>query len=140
MGKAFEAKEKIFSPAPTRFSGVAAFSEPETVAVRDFTLSLLPDIAAAYHSQGEEIYYSYNDSAPCGAENLAKQMAEISGYRACSPEGMASFSGFKDWVIEKLNIPSFTIEVGLGKNPLSLLQFDSIYEKNLPMLLFLLSR
>lgn len=138
-GKAFEAKEKIFSPAPSRYSGAFPFSEPETAAIKNFMLSFSPDIALAYHSQGEEIYYDYENSAPPCAEGLAKAMSEISGYKVCLPEGMASYSGFKDWVIEKFRIPAFTIEVGLGKNPLPLSQFDNILEKNLPVLLFLLN-
>ena len=139
-GKAFEAREKIFSPGPTRYSGAYAFSEPETVSIKNFMLNLSPDIAVAYHSQGEEIYYDYEGKACQEARVLAHFMAEISGYKACSPEGMASYSGFKDWIIEKFNIPAFTIEVGLGKNPLSLSQFDDILQKNFPMLLFLLNK
>lgn len=138
-GKALERGEKIFSPGPTRFSGAYPFSEPETNAIKNFVLELSPDIAVAYHSQGEEIYYDYEGLASSRAKKLAFSMSEISGYRACSPEGMASYSGFKDWIIEKFNIPAFTIEVGIGKNPLSLTQFDTIFQKNLPMLLFLLN-
>ena len=139
-GKALEAQEKIFSPGPTRFSGHFPFSEPETCAIKDFAIALSPDICVAYHSQGEEIYYDYNGLCSDYAKSLAFSMSEISGYKACSPEGMASFSGFKDWVIEKFSIPAYTIEVGLGQNPLPLNQFDSILQKNLPMLLFLLNK
>lgn len=136
--KACEAQQNIFSPAPTRYSGPYAFSEPESTALADFTKSLLPDIAVAYHSQGEEIYYDYDGLSTEESKKIACDMSEISGYKVCNPSGMASFSGYKDWVIEKLRIPAFTIEVGLGENPLPLSQFEDIFKKNLPMLLYLI--
>jgi len=137
-GKAHEVQEKIFSPGPTRFSGSHAFSEPESIALKDFTCSLFPDITVSYHSQGEEIYYDYEGLATESSKKMADDMSAISGYKVCSPMGMASYSGYKDWVIEKFRIPSFTLEVGLGENPLPLTDFDNILNKNLPMLLYLM--
>ena len=66
-------------------------------------------------------------------------MSDISGYTLDQTEGMASCSGYKDWVIGELYVPAFTIEVGLGENPLPLSQFDKIYKDNLPMLLYLMN-
>ncbi len=138
-GKLYEAREKIFSPGPTRFSGNAPLSEPESMALAQFTSELSPDVCIAYHSQGEEIYYDYNGCIPNDSEKLSNVMAELSGYSALKPEGMASFSGYKDWVIKEFEIPAFTIEVGKGENPLPLSQFDSIFDKNLPVLLYLMN-
>ena len=36
--------------------------------------------------------------------------------------------GFKDWTIEALGIPSFTFELGKGRNPLPLSDFESVYK------------
>ena len=42
--------------------------------------------------------------------------------------GLASHAGFKDWTIEALGIPSFTFELGKGRNPLPLSDFESVYK------------
>ena len=46
----------------------------------------------------------------------------------------SSFAGYKDWFIQTWRRPGFTIEAGIGKNPLPLFQFDEIYRNNLPIL------
>lgn len=137
-GKAFEAKKNIFCPCASQYSGSYPESEPETKALASFTKDLFPDITVSYHSQGEEIYYDFEGKIPPSSEHIAKNLAEISGYKACQPNGMASFSGYKDWVIDKFLIPSFTIEVGKGKNPLPLSDFNDIFDKNFPLLMYLL--
>lgn len=134
-GKKHEKKLGIFSPGKTRFSGMYPESEPETKAVADFTRKIMPDIAIAYHTQGEEIYYSYLDKTPKASEKIAQKMSALSGYALSSPKGIASFSGYKDWAIDALSIPAFTIEAGFGENPLPLYMFCDIYKTNKNMLL-----
>ena len=46
----------------------------------------------------------------------------------------SSFAGYKDWFIQNFNKPGFTIEAGLGENPLPLSQFNKIYKDNLGVL------
>ena len=47
----------------------------------------------------------------------------------------ASFAGYKDWFIQDYNRPGYTIEAGLGENPLPITQFDEIYKNNLGILI-----
>ena len=47
----------------------------------------------------------------------------------------SSFAGYKDWFIQDYNRPGFTIEAGLGENPLLISQFDEIYRDNLGILI-----
>jgi g-D-glutamyl-meso-diaminopimelate peptidase len=61
-------------------------------------------------------------------------MAQVSGYTLAEPAPESSFAGFKDWFIQNYRRPGYTVEVGQGVNPLPLSQFDSIYEKNLGIL------
>ena len=61
-------------------------------------------------------------------------MACASGYTPDETEGIASYRGFKDWFISEFNRPSFTVEVGLGKNPLPLSQFHKIYADIAPIM------
>jgi len=51
------------------------------------------------------------------------------------PTGIVSYAGYKDWFISKYVRPGFTIEVGKGKNPVALNQFDKIYKDNIEILL-----
>ena len=39
--------------------------------------------------------------------------------------------GYKDWFIQTYNSPGYTIEAGLGENPLPISQFDKIYKDNI---------
>ena len=132
--KAAEAEHGITGPGPTRFSGTCAESEPESRAVADFTRRIKPDIAAALHSQGEVIYYDFCGHVPSGGLELGERMAQASGYALEQPEGIASYGGYKDWFIDKFDRPGYTIEIGLGTNPLPAEDFDKVYASVLPLL------
>lgn len=135
--KKLEQASGIYSGAPTRFGGHYPESEPETRALCALTRLLAPKLrtAVALHTQGEEIYYDFSGNAPEGSEMLAECFSRVSGYKVSHPEGIASYGGFKDWVIKEFGIPAFTIECGSGKNPLPPDDFFKIYEKVLPILL-----
>ena len=66
---------------------------------------------------------------------MAQVLAGSCGYRVATPKGTASHGGFKDWFIEKLGRPGFTIEVGRGRNPLPVEELDPIYCRIIEMLL-----
>lgn len=129
-GKEIQLKEGIIAPAPTKYSGEYPESEPETKAVVGFTKKISPDVVIAYHSQGEEIFYKYQGKCAAGAEKLAKRMADVSGYNLILADGLTDCTGYKDWVIEKFDIPAYTIEIGKGKNPLPITQFEKIFTDN----------
>jgi g-D-glutamyl-meso-diaminopimelate peptidase len=82
------------------------------------------------------IFWDFENLAPPEAENIGRQLSVLSGYRLASPEGIDSYAGYKDWFIQDYRRPGYTIEVGQGKNPLPISQFDTIYTDNLPMLLY----
>lgn len=131
-------KLNIFGPGPTRYSGNEPESEPESRAVADFTRLIRPDVAVAYHTQGRVIYSDFEGRATKKGREMAKGLSSISGYEPDNTEGMASFSGYKDWVIDEFGIPAFTIEAGIGENPLPLHQIGEIYKENLPMMLYVM--
>ena len=58
----------------------------------------------------------------------------MSRYRRDVAVGSAAYGGFKDWFIKKFRRPGFTVEIGLGENPLPLSDFDSIYKDVFPIL------
>jgi g-D-glutamyl-meso-diaminopimelate peptidase len=58
---------------------------------------------------------------------LAAEFERVSGYRGI--QNIDSHAGYKDWFIQEFRKPGFTIELGLGVNPLPLSQFDEIYSE-----------
>lgn len=86
------------------------FSEPETAALRDFTLKMRPFVTLSFHTKGEEIYWEFGGMGDeCGATLLAK----TTGYKVRKIYGSAG--GYKDWCIQKLKIPAYTIECGADR-------------------------
>lgn len=134
-GKDAEEEMGIFGPGPTRYSGPAALSEPESQAIVNFVKEHDFRLTLAYHSQGQEIYWNFENLASDKAKEIGEALAAASGYKLAETYGIASYSGFKDWFIQEYLRPGYTIEVGLGKNPLPIEQFDTIYENNEEMLL-----
>lgn len=124
---ALERKNGIFSPAPTRFGGYSPESEPETVAITTLCRNENIRHALALHSQGEVIYWDYKGLEGETAKKMAQIMASSSGYALDVPTGLASGGGFKDWFIKERCAPGFTVEVGLGKNPLPIDSAAKIY-------------
>ena len=134
-----ELQNGIAFPSKTRYGGEFPESEPESHCLADFCRNNKIISATAFHSQGEEIYWSYGDSTPPKSLKIAEKMSELSGYSLSFPEEMAVGGGFKDWSIQQLHIPSFTVEVGKGENPLDISQLDGIYNKLENMLVYLIS-
>lgn len=125
----------IYGPAPTRYGGTKPFSEPETVAIAELCRTMKIRHALAFHSQGEVIYWDYNGFNPPRSRKMAEILATSSGYALDYPTGLAVGGGFKDWFIKEFNRPAFTVEVGLGENPLPIEMSESIYKNIREMLI-----
>ncbi|MEA5051239.1 MAG: M14 family zinc carboxypeptidase [Oscillospiraceae bacterium] len=119
----------IRRPGPTRYGGPFPFSEPETRAVRRACADYRPRALCALHAQGQEIYWRYGARQPAGSEYIARTLAALSGYVLAEPDPVAAGAGLKDWFIRAYGRPGFTIELGLGRNPLPYGDFPAIYEK-----------
>ncbi len=122
-----ERKMGIFAPAPTRFGGYSPNSEPETVALVNLCKNHNIHHSLALHSQGEVIYWGYNNYESKKSKQMAQIMAATSGYALDVPIALATGGGFKDWFIKEFLRPGFTIEVGKGKNPLPISDAFKIY-------------
>lgn len=121
----FEKERKPKKPGPRDFPGYTPLSEPESIAMAELANNDKYDRLLALHTQGQEIYWGYEGLEPPESEVLANDFARLSGYR--SVRYVDSYAGYKDWFIQKFRKPGFTIELGLGQNPLPLSQFDEIY-------------
>ncbi len=134
LSKQTEVLLGITEPGPTRFGGPFPESEPESRAVANFTRQNKFDLAIALHSQGEVIYYDFCGIVPDETEEYLSRFEAVSCYKRDVPQGMASYGGYKDWFIKKFKKPAFTIEIGLGQNPLPLSDFDDVYKGVFPIL------
>lgn len=89
----------------------------------------------AYHTQGKEVYWQFKDYAPAEAYNIGLQFADVSGYTLADVPYTSSFAGYKDWFLQRYRRPGYTIEAGIGENPLPISQFDEIYKDNIGILI-----
>ena len=134
-----QAREIKFSqgytrPGPRDYVGRAPLNQFETRALAGYTEYIDPELVLAYHAQGKEIYWQFQDYEVPEAEALGQQFADVSGYALAEVPYNSSFAGYKDWFIQQFLRPGYTIEVGEGENPLPLAQFDEIYRDNLGIL------
>lgn len=132
--KEIKYQQGFTSPAPRDFVGFGPLTEPEALSVYNFTLEHNFRLILAYHAQGEVIYWKYLDYIPPESYYIGKQFSNSSGYTLELTPPESSFAGYKDWFIQNYNRPGYTIEVGLGENPLPLSQFTKIYNDNIGIL------
>lgn len=123
------------SPAPRDFVGDSPLVAPESRAVYQFTREHDFSLILAYHTQGEVIYWKYLDYEPERSYEIARYFGDVSGYLVEETPQESGYAGYKDWFIQDYNRPGYTIEVGMGENPLSMSQFAQIYEDNRGILL-----
>ncbi len=115
-------------PGPRDYVGPQALSEPESRTMVRLTELTEPGLTLSLHSQGQVIFWKFLSMEPPGARALGERFAAVSGYRLTDVPYAASFAGYKDWYILTRDRPGYTLEVGLGENPLPLSQFEEIYD------------
>lgn len=121
-------------PAPRDYVGEAPLTAPESAAVYEFTRQHAFRLILAYHTQGEVIYWKYLDYEPERSREIAEYFGRVSGYAVEVTPGESAYAGYKDWFIQEYDKPGYTIEAGLGVNPLPMTQFEKIYTDNVGIL------
>ena len=118
-------------PGPRDYPGPNSVSEIETKNMIVFSELFKFDMTISLHSQGQEIYWSYLDKKIPEAYEIGKIFERVSRYKLTQPEYTSSFAGYKDWYINHFNKPSYTIEIGKGREGESLPLRDTkkIYEE-----------
>lgn len=134
-----QAREIKFSqgftkPGPRDYVGRAPLCQRESLALARYTEAVDPALVIAFHTQGEVIYWQFQDYVVPGAQKLAEEFSRLSGYALEDTPYQSSFAGYKDWFILNWRRPGFTIESGIGASPLPLSQFQNIYTANLGIL------
>ena len=122
------------TPAPRDFVGFGPLTEPESLALYNFTLFHNFRLILAYHTQGKEIYWQFQNFAPPEAESIGQTFANVSGYRLADVPYESGFAGYKDWFLQEYRRPGYTIEAGIGQSPLPISQFNEIYNDNIGIL------
>ncbi len=92
-------------------------------------------LVIAFHTQGKEIYWQFQNFRPPQSLYIGTRFTQSSGYTLADTPYNSSFAGYKDWFIQDYNRPGFTIEAGIGVNPLPISQFEEIYRDNIGILI-----
>ena len=132
--KRIKYEQGFTKPAPRDFVGYNPLTEPEALALYYFTINHNFRLILSYHTQGEVIFWKYLDFEPIDSLMIGEEFSRVSGYTLETTPYNSSFAGYKDWFISQFNKPGYTIEAGLGENPLPLSQFNKIYNDNLGIL------
>ena len=125
-------QKNIRTSSSENYIGEYPFSEKETIALRDFTLKIKPNLTISYHSKGEEIYWKFFQPKKALDRDIkyASIISSTTGYPLV--DSLNSAGGYKDWCIEKLKIPAVTIEVGSDNltHPIKECELKDIYKQN----------
>ena len=134
LAREIKYNQGFIRPAPRDFVGYGPLTEPEALALYDYTLAHNFSLILTYHTQGEIIFWRYLEFEPEGAYDLGKEFARVSGYTLDDTIETNSYAGLRDWFISNYNRPGYTVETGKGQNPLPISQFDEIYNDNIGIL------
>ena len=123
-------------PSSESYKGQSVGCEVESSALISLTMNQKFTRTVSYHTQGEVIYWYFGQKEPLFSESrrFAKNMSKATGYKLDSNYADLDPAGYKDWALSKQNIPSLTIEVGKGSNPVDPVQFSTICSQNKDML------
>lgn len=128
-------EQNMFYKWSENYIGRKPNSEKETQALVEFTKAVKPLVTLSYHSKGEVVFWKFGQSGQTliRDQKYANAIAKYTGYQLVDGEG--SVGGYKDWCIESLKIPSYTIEVGNDdfSHPLPYSQFEIILRQNLDL-------
>lgn len=124
------------------YSGKKANSEKETKAIIKLTKQLKKEqqlcAQVNYHAMGNIIFGSYDGKN----KRIKKECAQI--YKIARKEtGYADSAGYvgsssgncRDYMMEKIKVPSITIEVGTTTCPVAYREYNRIFEKNKDVLI-----
>ncbi|MFR5682712.1 MAG: M14 family metallocarboxypeptidase [Clostridia bacterium] len=120
QAKINKAKIGVIKPNYRDYVGPNYLSEKETIAMYKFSMIHKFDLSISLHSQGQEIYWNYQNIEVPRAKEIGKKFAKASGYLLTEPVFNSSFAGYKDWFIKEFQKPAYTIEIGKGEEGKSL--------------------
>lgn len=122
------------SPSFKNYKGKTAASAKETKVILAFTNNIDPEMAVAYHSSGEILFWNYQQSGVRYTREYgyAKKLGSITGYSLVYPKSFGGGGGFSDWFSRVEKKPAYTIEVApyAGETHVPIKKFPSIWKEN----------
>ena len=128
----------VTAPASEIYNGIAPFTEPEAIAIknaleqRDFTAAI------TYHSMEGAIYWNVGQQGEVlqRTVELAVHCSNISGYKL--DQKLSSVKGLEyNYMIFEKNIPAVCIETGTVDCPLPYSQWQKVWNENHMMMVTL---
>lgn len=113
-----EGAQNITYPASGNYIGPFPRSEPETIALTDITMQILPMVTLSYHARGEVVFKGFG--CVDNYVGCAKRLADSAGYAL--ENSFDSAGGYKDWFVATTNKLGLTVEVGNSNIP-----YDQLY-------------
>lgn len=107
------------APAAHGYIGAYPLCAPESRALAVLTLNVKPAVTVSYHCMGGELYWQfYQDETRRRRDcRLAEAIAGHIGVKKVDGE-LDSAGGYKDWCVQALHIPAFTVElIARGRHP-----------------------
>lgn len=107
-----------------------------------FIYEINPDIATAYHSSGEIIYWFYFNKYKDRDFQLDQEFAKITGYSPVPTTVNNSGRGYTDWMIQEFHRPGFTPEISpyVGDRHVPPENFPKIWAENKTIGLWMVSK
>ena len=125
------------SPSSEKYKGVEPASEIETQAILALVRKTAAVSVISYHSAGNLIYWDYGSTGEIyeADRQLAQMVSAVTGYGPQSSiQSATDAAGCSDYYVLKEGIPAITIENGGGQCPLSINEFESIWNSNKELL------
>ena len=125
--------QNVFCPNTQNFVGFYPESEREVINLINFTLKNRPLLTISYHTKGNVIYYGFEGQSQQDINRdkaIGESLSQLTGYPLIFTEN--SSGGYKDWCINSLKIPAYTIEVGDESlsHPVDESALPEIFERN----------
>ena len=137
-------KSIIKKPSYQKYKGPKVFSEPESIALRNFINSHDFKAYLSYHSSGQVLYWFQYQKGIQAARDLkfAKQISKITGYKVINPLYIKGSGASTDWFIDTKKMPALTVEISpfSGEKPVPLKNWDKVWQQNHKVGLFTASQ
>lgn len=119
-------------PSSDHYKGEKPECTAEAAALVTLTKKYQFDRTISYHAQGGVIYWYFAQEGALleKSRKFANEISKVTGYPLDADYTKLDPAGYKDWAIQKMEIPSLTIEVGSGGVPVDMAQLPAIYKKN----------
>jgi murein tripeptide amidase MpaA len=127
-------KNDTGKPSWSNYKGTAPVNQAESKAIVNFTNQINPEMAVAYHTSGEILYWNFHQTGSWYDRDhaYAKAIGYMTGYRLIYPGPNPSGGGFTDWFIIKYKRPGFTPELGnyAGNTHVPVSEYPAIWSQN----------